>query len=521
MTTEESRTGRRGRGRKARITARTAEQPEINPSPPGQIGGTFRPLSDTDVQTVYRTALRILSEIGMGDVPVALRDAAVSKGAAVNDLGRLVFSQDFVETIIDNAAKSFVFHGRDPVHDFELGGDRVYFGTGGAAVQTLDMDTGLYRPSTLRDLYDFTRLIDTLTNVSWFTRCCVATDVEDIFDLDINTAYALLAGTTKPVGTSFTLGSHVEPVVDMFDRALGGPGRFRDRPFCKAHISPVISPLRYGEDAVDVTRACIEHNVPINVIVAAQSGATAPATLAGMLAQTTAETLAALILVNVFAPGYPVIFSNWPLVIDLRTGAFCGGGGEISLLNAASAQIGNWLGLPTGVASSMADAKAVDAQMGVEKAMSALAAGLAGANMVYESSGMMASLLGASFEAFVADDEMLSHVLRAVRGIEVSEETLGFDAIRSVVTGEGHFLGSAHTMAAMQRDYFYPALANRSDPRTWAEEGAQAFHAIVRERAQSVLATHFPNYLSEAADREIRNRFDIRLPPAAMVPPSH
>ena len=47
--------------------------------------------------------------------------------------------------------------------------DRVYFGTGGAAVQTLDLDSHVYRPSTLRDLADFTRLIDTLGSVSWFT----------------------------------------------------------------------------------------------------------------------------------------------------------------------------------------------------------------------------------------------------------------------------------------------------------------------------------------------------------------
>ena len=83
------------------------------------------------------------------------------------------------------------------------------------------------------------------------------------------------------------------------------------------------------------------------------------------------------------------------------------------------------MGLPSGVASSMADAKAVDAQMGAEKAMSALACGLAGANMIYESAGMTASLLGASFEAFILDDEMLGHVHRAVRGIEVSEENAG------------------------------------------------------------------------------------------------
>lgn len=371
-------------GRQARIAARQSPVKTHDPAASGQSGGQYQPLNDRQLKAILDTAYRILAEIGMSEVPEVVEEKALEQGAQLHANGRLLFPRSFVEDIVNGAARRFIYHGRDPKHDFEVGGKRVFYGTGGAAVQTLDLESGLYRSSTLADLHDFTRLIDTLENVSWFTRCCVATDVPDNFDLDVNTAYALLKGTRKPVGTSFTLGAHVDPIIDMFDLAMGSEGAFAKRPFCKAHISPVISPLRYGEDAVDVTLACIARRVPINSIIAAQSGATAPAPLAGMLAQTTAETLAGLILVNLFEPGYPVIFSNWPLVIDLRTGAFCGGGGEISVMNAAAAQISNHLGLPSGVASSMADAKAVDAQMGAEKAMSAVAAGLAGANMIYE-----------------------------------------------------------------------------------------------------------------------------------------
>lgn len=520
MTSVENRPGRRPNARAARLSSRLAEKPEVNPCPPGQVGGSYKPLKAADLQAIYGTALKLLEELGMGEVPATFQAMALAKGAHLNAHGRLCYPRAMVEDIIAGAARHFVFHGRDPQHDFEIGGERVHFGTGGAAVQTLDMETGRYRSSTLADLYDFTRLVDTLPNVSWFTRCCVATDVADNFELDVNTAYALVAGTTKPVGTSFTLAAHVDPIIDMFDAVLGGAGKFVDRPFCKAHISPVISPLRYGEDAVDVTLACIRRRVPINAIVAAQSGATAPAPLAGFLAQSLAETLAALVLVNVIEPGYPMIFSNWPLVIDLRSGAFCGGGGEISVLNAAAAQLSNWLGLPSGVASSMTDAKAVDAQMGAEKGFSALAAGLAGANMVYESSGMMASLLGASFEAFVADDEMLSHVYRILRGVEVTEETLGFEAIRDAVLGAGHFLGSAHTMAAMQRDYFYPRLADRNEPRTWADAGALDLWARSKSRAAAILAKHFPAYIDAGVDAAIRSRFRIHLPRERMRPAS-
>jgi len=492
--------------------AKRAKAPEINPCPAGAQGGQYKPLSQSDIEKIYQSALKILAEIGMGECPPALIDQAIKNGASQNEAGRLCYSKSMVEDIIAGASRSFLLPGRDAKHDIEIGDDKVYFGTGGAAVQTLDLDTHQYRAATLQDLYDFTRLADSLNNVSWFTRCCVATDVPDITHLDINTAYALLKGTNKPVGTSFTLASSVDPIIDMFDTALGGAGAFRKKPFCKAHISPVISPLRYGEDAFDVTLACIKRGVPINNIIAAQSGATSPATIAGMLACTLAETLAALVMVNIFAPGYPMIFSNWPFVIDLRTGSFCGSGGEITLLNAASAQLSNHLGLPSGAAACMSDSKAVDAQMGIEKAMSSLGVGLAGCNMIYESSGMMASLLGASFEAMLIDDEMLSQVYRTLRGIEVTEETLGFEAIKEAIYGEGHFLGAQHTMDSMQRDYFWPSpLTDRQAPAVWQEDGALDMWQRANTKVRSILSNHQPDYLPFGSEQKIRKDYPIKL----------
>ncbi|MEM6891843.1 MAG: trimethylamine methyltransferase family protein [Pseudomonadota bacterium] len=497
-------------GRDARLAQRAAK-PVYDPCPPGQIGGAYKPLDEAELRRIFDTALDILEKLGMGEVPDRLKADLRASGATDNEKGRVLFPPALVEDAIDHAAKTFVLHGRDPSRSIEVGGSRVHFGTGGAAVQTLDIESGLYRPATLQDLHDFTRLQDTLANVSWFTRCCVATDVPDNFDLDVNTVFALIKNTTKPMATSFTLAEHVAPIIEMLDIAAGGPGEFAKRPFLKAHISPVISPLRYGEDAVDVVYECIDHNIPMSCITAAQAGATAPATLAGFLAQSLAETLASLLMVHAIKPGFPMVFSNWPFVIDLRTGAFSGGSGETAVLNAASAQLSNWLGLPSGVASSMTDAKAVDAQYGVEKGLTSMAAALAGGNLIYESSGMTASLLGASFEGFVLDDEMHSHTYRTLRGIEVTEDKLGFEAIRDAVLGEGHFLGGQHTYEAMERDYFYPTLADRDEPRTWAQNGAENAWTRARAQAKGILAEHHPTYLSAAQEARIRERFNILI----------
>ena len=157
----------------------------------------------------------------------------------------------------------------------------------------------------------------------------------------------------------------------------------------------------------------------------------------------------------------------------------------------------------------MTDAKAIDAQYGMEKGLTSLAAALAGGNLIYESSGMTASLLGASFEAFVLDDEMHSHTYRTLRGVEVTPEKLGYEAIVEAVLGEGHFLGGDHTLAAMERDHFYPALADRDEPRTWAENGGRDAWSVAREKAKEILTTHQPDYLSNAQNQEIRKQFNI------------
>ncbi|MEL7093590.1 MAG: trimethylamine methyltransferase family protein, partial [Pseudomonadota bacterium] len=137
---------------------------------------------------------------------------------------------------------------------------------------------------------------------------------------------------------------------------------------------------------------------------------------------------------------------------------------------------------------------------------------LAGGNLIYESSGMTAALLGASFEGFVLDDEMHSMTYRALRGIEVSDDTLGYDAMVAAITGDGHFLGSDHTYRAMERDYFYPALADRDEPRTWAQNGAQTAFDRAKTRVDTILRDHTPQYLSADQDAKIRAAFPIRHP---------
>ncbi len=190
------------------------------------------------------------------------------------------------------AAKSFTWHGFDDNRSIDVGGDRVHFGTAGAAVSVWDHETRKHRPSDLHDVYDVARLVDTLEHVHFHVRTLVARDMVEARDLDLNSAYAVAMGTSKPMGTSFFQPEHVVEAVDMFDQMLGGkPGSVAERPFGVANNTFVVPPLRYAEDAARSMVAQVHCGMPINLLSAGQAGATSPAALAGSLAQALAECL--------------------------------------------------------------------------------------------------------------------------------------------------------------------------------------------------------------------------------------
>lgn len=484
---------------------------------PGLRGGDYKPLSDRDIQRIHETALDLLERVGMANPVPVLRERALARGCWIDERGRLCFPRALVEDVIAAMPRSYVMHGRDPKYDQESTAGRVYFGPGGDSISTLDIEGRRYRPSTLVDVYDFARLIDRLEHVHNFSQVVIATDIDDSRTADLNMAYAGIAGTNKHVVLSINDAGHIDDVIHLMDLVLGGEGKHRERPFCSAGACCVVSPLAYGTESSEVCLAATRIGAPVWAVMAPQAGATAPAALAGTLAQVTAESLAALLLVQLVAPGHPMAFGPWPFVSDLRTGAFSGGGGEQAILAAAAAQIGLFYDLPTSVGAGMSDAKWPDAQMGFEKGVSVTAAALAGGD-VSEVCGMMASLMGCSFEAMVIDNEMLGTIQRMLKGIEVNEETLSFEVIRDVVHGAGHFLGHAQTLALMETEFLYPRLADRSCQAEWQEAGGSDILEAAKGRVREILATHYPAYIDAATDAKIRERFDIRLSAAALRP---
>lgn len=503
---------RRGGGRAARVAMRAAPlAEETRPVRPGMTGGQYKPLSDADVLRIHHAVLDALEVIGVSQAPETGIKAMTEAGAVLGDDGRLRFPRAMVEDMVAKAAKGFTLYGRDPQYDLTLTDQRVHFGTAGAAVNIVDAATGDYRPSGVRDLYDSARLAQNLDNIHFFQRTMVCCDISDLTDLDVNTAYAAACGTKKHIGTSFSDPITVAPVMDLLHMIAGSEEAWRARPFMSMSCCFVVPPMKFATESCQAMEQAIHAGMPVLLLSAGQAGATAPAPIASAIVQAVAEVLAGVVYVNSIAPGHPAIFGTWPFVSDLRTGAMSGGSAEQALLSAGCAQMHQFYGIPGGAAGGMTDSKVPDMQAGWEQGIINVLSGLSGLNMVYESVGMYASLMGFSPEGMVLGNDVIGQALRCVRGIDVTEDSLSIEVMKEVcMGGPGHYLGTDQTLSLMQSEYLYPDVGNRMTPKDWAEAGNPDLVVSARAKVNAILQSA-SSQVSPDIDRAIRAKFNIQF----------
>src|SRR5262245_5464312 len=511
---------RRSGGREARRAMRASPlADDIRPVRAGLEGGRYKALAESDLERIHEAVLTLLETVGFANAIPSCIEALTRVGAVHGEDGRIRFPRSLVLSTIRNAARHFTLHGQDSKHDMIVQGTRVHYGTAGAAVHLVDVEKREYRESLLQDIYDAARIVEGLDHIHFFQRPMVPRDIPDPLDMDFNTLYACVMGTTKHVGTSFTVRENVAPALEMLYAIAGGEENFRARPFVSNSNCFVVPPMKFAEDACGVLEACVAGGIPILLLSAGQAGATAPAAIAGAVVQAVAEVLVGLIYVNALKPGHPAIFGTWPFVSDLRTGAMSGGSAEQALLTAACAQMAQFYDLPGGSAAGMADSKLPDIQSGYEKGITNVMAGLSGLNLIYESAGMHASLLGFCLESLIIDNDMLGYCLRCVRGIEGSDAALSIDTIADVcLNAPGHYLGNQQTLKLMQTEYFYPAVGDRFSPKEWNEKGKPDILSRAIAEKKKVLSSRFPRHVPRTIDDKLRARFGniIHLPRTAM-----
>ena len=455
-------------------------------------------LTEEDIAKIHETSLRILGEVGCKFYHEKALKILDQAGATVDYEQSLVkFSEELIREAIKKNPSKFRCKARNPKHDITVGDGNVYFTNGFGAIGVLDTISGKVSPARLDDLERFTLLCDALGSVHYVIPHCVPQDVpKDVCDRYM--ALAMLKNTSKHVAlTPFSLDG-LRDVLKMAATTVGGEEEFRKNPtVINVGVQPT-SPLQYSHDAISYLMLLCEYKNIVNICVGPIAGATAPATLAGTVAQGNAEFLAGLVLCQTMSPGTPIFYGSMATAIDPRRGAFACGSPELALMNVASKQMARFYGMPFYGTGGTIDSPVPDAQAAYETTMSNLVEALGGIEVIHDGVyGILESAKTACYEQLIISHEIVSMVMRVLRGIEVNDKTLAFDLIKEV--GPGRSFLEVHKSVRflremMSQEYWLPELTARvSSRREWEAKASKDAVQRARDEVNRILREHLPD----------------------------
>ncbi len=465
----------------------------------------YRIFTEEEAKKIDEGVRWTLSEVGIEVNSDQAWELFRQAGAEVEQGAKIVkLPRSMVEDAIAKAPSQVILHGRDPKHDLYLEASRVYFGTGGTVLFILDLETGEKRKTTVDDIANVGRLIDALENVHFYLLPLYPNEL-DKGDVDVNRFYAGIKNTKKHLMGGIYTVEGLHQVIELASMVAGGEGKLRAEPFI-SFITLVIPPLRLDRLYTDLMIEIARRGLPVAIPSEVLAGATGPMTLAGSLVVQLAESLAGITLAQLVNPGTPTILGSVASVMDMRSSAYLSGAIEMGLMQAGVAQMAQYYELPLYSTAGMSDSKLPDIQAGYEKALTSLLVGLAGANFIHDAAGPLEFCMSAAYEQYVIDDEIIGMAMRALRGIEVNDETLALEAIKEIGPG-GNFLIHPNTLKHMRTEIFDPQVADRQLRERWEERGAKDARERARGIAKDILLHHEPGALDKELDERIRKRF--------------
>jgi trimethylamine--corrinoid protein Co-methyltransferase len=457
--------------------------------------------SEQDLRRINEAGLELLEGHGILCESEAILAICKKGGAKVDRSSKTIrLGRGLIEEALRKTPKSFVLNGIDPEMDLLVKPGLVYFGMGGSSEPFYyDFELGQARRPTSSDMESCTRVGQNLKNIDFIMTLCTSGDVPvgQAFYYDLAT---ILRNTTKPVVFTMLDRRYAQSIIEMGSAAAGGEAAFRQRPFIMAFVTPV-SPLIFPGIAEGIIDA-VEFGLPVLYSPGPMMGGTAPATLAGLLAQTVAEVLFGIVLVQLIRPGAAIVLKMDADVMDPTTGQCTYGSPDQILGRSVLAQLGLQYEVPTFTMGGGVEAKLPDSEAASQAMMGMLMNALAGITMS-QAQGTLASGLYGSLEQLVVCDEMIHMIKHLLARFCVNDETLALDVIRKVGHG-GNFLTEDHTLKFFRQEMFFPNLFRRQSVDDWLKNGARPMTEIAHERVREILELESAIQIPPARDLALK-----------------
>ena len=512
MTTEQPSPARAARQvagdrtRRRQAASATIQQPPWsefrNPLPPLAL------LDDDGLERIEATAFRVLEELGLEFMhPEALTILAKAGCTVDHGSGLVRMPREIVREHVARAPATFRMHARNPARSLTVGGDRIVLGPVGGTPNCSDIARGR-RPGSFADQVEMMKLFQSLE--CFHTTGGTQVEAQDLpvptRHLDHHRAQITL--TDRVWGARAIGRDRIIDALNLAALARGVPVEQLEREPVISTIINTNSPRKVDRELLAGLMAMARANQVVCVTPFTLAGAMSPITLAGSLAQQTAEALGVLALVQMIRPGCPMIMGGFTSNVDMKTGAPAFGTPEYVKATIIGGQISRRWKLPYR-ASNVCSSNAVDAQAVAESAMSLWACVMSHGNWIHHAAGWLEGGLVSSFEKVVIDADMCAAMKEALSPLDVSDEALAFDTIAEVEPG-GHHFGSAHTLARFATAFHTSLTGDIRPYQTWVEAGSpdatQRAHQVYKRLIEGYREPPLDPSRLEAIDAYIARR---------------
>lgn len=483
-------------GRSGGDIAQLPRRDVVNPYPPIELA------SEEQMQMLHDTSMRILSELGIRVMSPGVMDIFEAAGAIVDREASVIrIDESIVMDAVGKAPATFTLTPRNPEKKLTIGGNNLCFGLVAGPPNVHDRINGR-RSGNLADYENFIRLAHHFNAIN-----LIGNQVTSPMELAANNRHldtyrANLTLSDLPFHCTAIGRGRAMDGINMMAISRGiTVEEMKTDPGVITIIS-VNSPRLFDDAMAEGLIAMAQHGQPVTVTPFTLMGAMTPVTLPAALAQQNAEALFGLTLTQLVNPGTPVMYGAFTSNVDMRSGAPAFGTPENTKANMIAGQLARRYNLPYRTSNTNAS-NAVDLQATYETSMATWGAVMGGGNMVYHAAGWLEGGLTASYEKLILDVEILQNMMEFLKPIEFTEDTLGFEAIKSVQTG-GHFFGAQHTMDRYETAFYRPMLSDWTNYENWEAAGAQ--EAI--DRATTLWQKALKDYEEPVMDPAIREELD-------------
>ncbi len=491
--------------RAGRAAAPPPQRPRISYDLP-----VYNLLSDESVERLHASSMRILSEFGIAFYDDEARSILKRHGARV-DGDMVYFDPEMIREYVAKAPSEFTQIARNPENSLHVGGNSVSFAPVYGPPYVLDIERGR-REARLEDFNNFVKLAYLSPYMHHSGGTVVEPTDEPIETRHLDMVYSHMKYSDKAFMGSVTSAENAADTVAMAE-ILFGREAMRENPAVISLIN-VSSPRRFDDRMLGAMKVYARARQAMIITPFILSGAMAPTSIAGTVAQQNAEALAGIAFAQMVEPGTPVVYGSFLTNIDLQSGAPVFGSPESQMGLYASAQLARHYKLPFRGGGMFTSSKIPDAQSAYESVMVMIPTIMARTNFVLHAAGWLENGLVSGYEKFLLDCEILGMLHTWAKGLEISDESLAMESIAEVPPG-GHHLGTAHTMRHFRTAFYRADLFDYNSSEVWVEAGSADAYTRANKRLKQMLAGYEAPPLDPAKEEALLDFIARRKPELA------